>query len=271
MLLLRQFVSVLAHAGSDHPACLFADPIPVLFQIHLTVFDLADCSRGRIQQYVDTSRQSRFSIYSADIFLPRPGRSAVRKKFLSRCTGLRICCRDKTYWLVLFPCHSLLHFPRLAQGRIDLRKAVIVAIIFCHHYVFGLCAGKSISVLGIRDGHLPSRPNPTCTTAMGSGFIVTYYDDPLVWLRVFQTWYGLPIFILFALISTVIGAFKGERRLLNQLILFWSVPFMVYIAFALVICAKHFPCRFFCQSFQHCPLISPFLRLRNFFSQLVST
>ena len=125
------------------------------------------------------------------------------------------------------------------KGRIDLRKAVIAAILFVS-IMFSVFVLANPFLFWALERHLRLTQS-NLHDAMGSGFIVSYSDDPLIWLRVFQTWYGLPIFILFAFISTVIGAFKGERRLLNQLILFWSVQFMFYIAFALVIRAKHFP------------------------------
>ena len=126
------------------------------------------------------------------------------------------------------------------KGRVDLRKAVIAAILFVS-IMFSVFVLANPFLFWASERVFAFKTQSNLHDAMGSGFIVSYSDDPLIWLRVFQTWYGLPIFILFALISAVIGAFKGERKLLNQLILFWSVPFMFYIAFALVIRAKHFP------------------------------
>lgn len=77
--------------------------------------------------------------------------------------------------------------------------------------------------------------------SMDSGFIVAYQNSPWLWLQVIEKWYGLPVFVLFTAGTVLLAAFKGEHKRHNQLIVLWSFPFMVYIAFALVIRAKHFP------------------------------
>jgi hypothetical protein len=126
------------------------------------------------------------------------------------------------------------------QGRIDLRKALIVAISFVA-IMFSTFVLSNPFLYWASERAFAWKTQSDLHDAMGSGFIVTYNNGPALWLAVFQKWYGTLPFILFALIAAVIGAFKGERKLLNQLILLWSVPFMSYIAFALVIRAKHFP------------------------------
>ena len=153
------------------------------------------------------------------------------------------------------------------KGRIDLRKALIVAVFFVT-IMFSVFVLANPFLFWASERAFAFKTQSNLHDAMGSGFIVSYSDDPLIWLRVFQTWYGLPIFILFALISAVIGAFKGERRLLNQLILFWSVPFMVYIAFALVIRAKHFPLPILLPVFSALPAYFTFFAPAKFFQPI---
>ncbi len=126
------------------------------------------------------------------------------------------------------------------QGRIDLRKAFVAAGLFVG-IMFATFVLVNPFLYWASERAFALKTQTNLHDSMSSGFIVTYYNSPLLWLQVFQKWYGLLIFVLFAAISAVIAAFKGERRLLNQLILFWAVPFMSYIAFALVIRAKHFP------------------------------
>ncbi len=126
------------------------------------------------------------------------------------------------------------------RARIDLRKALISATFFVIIMLSTFVLANPF-LYWASERVFAFKTQANLHEAMGSGFIVTYNNGPLLWLQVFEKWYGLLIFILFALASALIGAFKGERRLLNQLILFWSLPFMAYITFALVIRAKHFP------------------------------
>ncbi|MGA7194548.1 MAG: hypothetical protein WBW94_13050 [Anaerolineales bacterium] len=76
---------------------------------------------------------------------------------------------------------------------------------------------------------------------MASGFIVAYQNSALDWLRVVTEEYSTLPFLLLAFVAAIMGSIKGERRLLNLLILAWAVPFAIYISVALVIRPKHFP------------------------------
>ncbi len=76
---------------------------------------------------------------------------------------------------------------------------------------------------------------------MSTGFVVLYRNGPLDWLRVVSEQYSLLPFLLLAVAAAVIGSIRGERRLLNLLILAWALPFSIYIAVALSIHPGHFP------------------------------
>ncbi|HUH99324.1 MAG TPA: hypothetical protein VLZ89_18335 [Anaerolineales bacterium] len=76
---------------------------------------------------------------------------------------------------------------------------------------------------------------------IATGFIVLYQNSAADWLRVVSEEYSTLPFLLLALAAAVIGSVRGERRLLNLLILAWVVPFTFYISYALVIRPKHFP------------------------------
>lgn len=126
------------------------------------------------------------------------------------------------------------------QGRIDVRKALIAAGLFVV-IMFSTFVLVNPFLFWSSERAFALKTQTDLHNAMDKGFIIAYQNGPLLWLQVFEKWYGLLIFILFSIAALVIGALKGERRLLNQLILLWSLPFMAYIAFALVIRAKHFP------------------------------
>ncbi len=126
------------------------------------------------------------------------------------------------------------------QGRIDTRKALTSASAFVA-IMFATFVLANPFLFWASEREFAWKTQSDLHEAMDSGFIVAYNNSPLLWLQVIEKWYGLLIFVLFAIVTVVIAASKGENKRHNQLIAFWSFPFMVYIAFALVIRAKHFP------------------------------
>lgn len=126
------------------------------------------------------------------------------------------------------------------QARIGTRKALIVAASFVT-IMFAVFVFANPFLFWASERAFAWKTQSDLHDAMGGGFIVAYNNSPLLWLQVIKKWYGLLIFVLLAIAAVMIGAFKGEKRLLNQLIAFWAFPFMAYIAIALVIRAKHFP------------------------------
>ncbi len=149
------------------------------------------------------------------------------------------------------------------QGRIDLRKAFIVAGFFVL-IMFSTFVLTNPFLFWSSERAFALKTQTDLHHALDNGFIIAYQNSPLLWLRVFEKWYGLLIFILFSLVALVIGAFKGERRLLNQLILLWVLPFMAYIAFALMIRAKHFPLPILLPMFSAVPAYFTFFAPERF-------
>lgn len=126
------------------------------------------------------------------------------------------------------------------QKRISVHKALAMAALFVT-LMFAVAIASNPFLLWESERVFALKTQTNLQASLRGGFIVAYNNSPLAWLRVFETWYGQLVFILFALISVIIAAFRGEKRLLNQLILIWALPFMAYISLALVIRAKHFP------------------------------
>ena len=126
------------------------------------------------------------------------------------------------------------------QARIDTRKALTVAALFVT-IIFSTFVLANPFLYWASERAFAFKTQSNLHDAMGSGFIVAYQNSSLLWLQVIEKWYGLLIFFLFSIVALIIGALRGERRLLNQLIMLWAFPFMAYIAFSLVIRAKHFP------------------------------
>jgi hypothetical protein len=126
------------------------------------------------------------------------------------------------------------------QGRIDTRKALITAALFVT-IMFSTFVLANPFLYWESERAFALKTQSDLHEAMQGGFIVAYRNSPLLWLQVIEKWYGLLIFVLLSVVALIIGALKGEKRLLNQLILLWAFPFMAYISVALVIRSKHFP------------------------------
>lgn len=126
------------------------------------------------------------------------------------------------------------------QKRISLRKVMqaatffvaIMAVIFVLSNPFLFWASQRAFALKIQSNFHRS---------MTAGFTVAYKNSPLVWLQVIFDLYSVPAFLILAMTALIIGMLKGERRLINLLILSWAIPFMLYISFAIAIRPKHFP------------------------------
>ena len=126
------------------------------------------------------------------------------------------------------------------QGRIDRRKAFLAATLFVTIMVFVFVLANPF-LFWESERAFAFKTQSDLHDAMSKGFVVAYWNSPWAWLQVIEKWYGVLIFVLFSIVALIIGAVKGEKRLLNQLILLWAFPFMAYVSFALVIRAKHFP------------------------------
>jgi len=126
------------------------------------------------------------------------------------------------------------------HNRIDTRKAIVVAaqfvtIMFCTFVLV------NPFLFWESERKFAWKTQSDLHDAMGAGFIVEYTSGPLDWYNLVVKKFSIPAFLLLSAVSVVIGALKGPRRLLNQLIIIWAVPFAIYILVALAIHPGHFP------------------------------
>jgi hypothetical protein len=69
----------------------------------------------------------------------------------------------------------------------------------------------------------------------------TYYQKgPYWWLWTLKTWYGHPFFWVFSLVSLAAGCFAGSNRMVNRLILLWSLPFSLYLLYFVAVKPDHY-------------------------------
>ena len=67
-----------------------------------------------------------------------------------------------------------------------------------------------------------------------------YAKGPLSWLPVLERWYGSGYFLAFALLSLLMAALAGPRRLHNQLILAWALPYTAYLGWVIAVRPDHY-------------------------------
>ena len=58
-----------------------------------------------------------------------------------------------------------------------------------------------------------------------------YTKGPLWWEWTLSTWYGQPFLLGFLVLSLLVGCIWGPNRLLNRLILAWSIPYSLYLLY----------------------------------------
>jgi len=75
---------------------------------------------------------------------------------------------------------------------------------------------------------------------MSAGWTLAYAKGPGSWLPIIEELYGQLIFIALALIALALGIWRGRNRMLHLLIATWSIPFGLYILYAIAIKPKHF-------------------------------
>jgi hypothetical protein len=240
MLLLRQFVSVLPMIA----AILILVYLQTRFQSYLksiSLFLILLVVPGVIfnDMWIHPDSLVFLFIVLTFFFLDRDDLK-FRKYFYLAALFCGLAVATKLIGLFFFLAIPYYIFLGFRQGRIDTRKALIVSTLFVTILASTFVLANPF-LYWASERAFALKTQTSLHDSMSAGFIVAYRNSPLLWLQVIEKWYGLPIFVLFSAVALMIGMFKGERRLLNQLILLWAFPFMAYISFALVIRAKHFP------------------------------
>lgn len=80
----------------------------------------------------------------------------------------------------------------------------------------------------------------TQAEAVSEGFVLSYDKGPATWLPVLNEKYGESLFLLLAVLSLGFGIANKNRRLINLLILAWSLPFACYLLFFSALKSEHY-------------------------------
>jgi hypothetical protein len=126
------------------------------------------------------------------------------------------------------------------QKRINLRRALMVAVLFVTIMLITFILSNPF-LFWASQRTIAWKLQSNLHRSLSLGFRVVYNNSPSVWLRVIFENYSVPAFLFLSIVALGIGVLRGERRLLNGLILSWVVPFSLYIGFAIATRPKHFP------------------------------
>lgn len=72
------------------------------------------------------------------------------------------------------------------------------------------------------------------------GWVLAYAKGPASWFPIIQSLYGKPVFIVLAFITLALGVWRKESRMRCLFIALWSIPFGVYVLYAIAIKPTHF-------------------------------
>ncbi len=78
------------------------------------------------------------------------------------------------------------------------------------------------------------------SAAMSVGWTLSYAKGPASWFPIIEDLYGQLIFIALSLLALGLGIWKSENRVRHLLIAMWSIPFGIYILYAIAIKPTHF-------------------------------
>ena len=73
-----------------------------------------------------------------------------------------------------------------------------------------------------------------------SGWVLTYAKGPASWLEIIKDLYGQLFFIALAFLALAIGLWRKESRTRSLVIAMWSIPFGLYVLYAIAIKPTHF-------------------------------
>ncbi|MHA2427948.1 MAG: hypothetical protein ACXADB_07990, partial [Candidatus Hermodarchaeia archaeon] len=123
--------------------------------------------------------------------------------------------------------------------RIDLKQAILVAGRFVLlMFALVLISNPMLLVPEVRDRIIYIQQKQA--EAMSFGWQVAYAKGPQSWFGIIREYYANGYFIVLCLIAVVLGLISSPRRLLNALVLAWTIPFSLYILFFIAIKPTHF-------------------------------
>jgi hypothetical protein len=63
---------------------------------------------------------------------------------------------------------------------------------------------------------------------------------PYWWHWTLEQWYGHPLFWGFSILSMLLACWKGKRKLINRLILLWTLPLSIYLLYFVAVKPDHY-------------------------------
>ncbi len=149
------------------------------------------------------------------------------------------------------------------QQRINLGKAIRVSIQFVALMVITFVISNPFLFFA-SEREAAFKIQIRQSEAMSAGFVLSYAKGPAAWLPLITKNYAQPLFILLSFVALGVGVARKETRLLSLLIATWSIPFMLYLLFQVVIKPKHFFIPILLPVFSTIPFLFDVLWPRSF-------
>ncbi|NPV86592.1 MAG: hypothetical protein HPY45_11370 [Anaerolineae bacterium] len=173
-------------------------------------------------------------------FLDRDALRYGRSFYLAAITcGLAIGVKlIGVFFFLAIPVYLLLG---ILQRKITLQKALIAGVAFAGVMAAAIVLSNPLLLFSqTREKIIETHTSHNFSFRHGWETDAVYQTGPLSWLPVLAKWYAAEWFLLFALLSTALAAWRGKKRLLNLLILCWALPYAFYLFFFIAVRPDHY-------------------------------
>jgi hypothetical protein len=132
-------------------------------------------------------------------------------------------------------------FLAVRQGRINLRKAALLAALFAAVMLVTILITNPLLLFSeTRARIIETHSAHNFSFTHGWEEDTAYQGGPLTWFPVLEKWYGNVSFLALAFIALAVSTLRGEKKRLNLLILCWVVPYSMYLFFFIAVRPDHY-------------------------------
>jgi hypothetical protein len=240
MLLLRQIVSVLPMLGAallmTHAQTRFRSLVTSIVTMGLL---LAMPAVVENDMWWHPDSLATFFI-ALTLYLLDRDQLDFGRNFLFAAVACGMATATKVLGLFFFLAIPTYIFLGIRRGSLGWKSAVQKAILFVAIMTAVIVAANPFLVIpGERNDMV--RIISGQASAQSVGWVLQYAKGPASWWPILTRLYATPLFLVMALVVTVVLAARpGPRQVLNILILAWSAPLALYILFGVAIKPSHF-------------------------------
>lgn len=242
LLVLRQFVSVLPMLASIilmvYLQTRFRSPWR-----SLVLFVILASIPGIVRQNITWWHPDAMAIFFAMLvffFLDRDNLQ-FKRNFYFAAIACGLSAGVKLIGFLFFLVIAVYLLIGILQKKISIKKAVTTGFLFILILAATLVITNPLLLISeTRADILKTHFSHTESFRTGWENDDSYNRNPLTWLPVLERWYGGIVFLAFALVSLIAGVLRGERKLLNALILLWVIPYSLYLLLTIAVRPDHY-------------------------------